>query len=168
MSILRVCALLLAIVMATTTAQSAITATVTKTVLVNTNAADFSVIAAVTGQTIFVTAIDAQKVFHSAVGATAGLGRLLDLAVQVSEDVGAAAGDAAKKFKKAADDASSTAAALRCRAVKFATGVDCRVVYVGGALAGLGVLAFFVWPVVAPLLAVRSSAGSASRALFRR
>ena len=62
MSILRVCALLLTIVMATTTAQSAITATVTKTVLVNTNAADFSVIAAVTGQTIFVTAIDAQNV----------------------------------------------------------------------------------------------------------
>lgn len=61
------------------TAQGAIESTITKTVLVNTNAADFSVIAAVAGQTIRVTHIDAQNlgttnkvVFKLCDGACAG------------------------------------------------------------------------------------------------
>lgn len=54
-------AALLAGLVLVASAQAIITSTVTKTVLVNTDATDFSVVAAVTGQTIRITHIDAQN-----------------------------------------------------------------------------------------------------------
>ena len=56
-----VLAALLAVVVLATSAHAIITATATKTVTVNTDAADFSVVAAVTNRTIRITHLDAQN-----------------------------------------------------------------------------------------------------------
>lgn len=53
--------LIVAVLAAVTSAQALVTATITKTVLVNTNAADFSVVANVTARTVRITHIDAQN-----------------------------------------------------------------------------------------------------------